>query len=684
VNKYDFINFDDHVYITENFHIQSGFSLDSLRWAFTTRYVDLWNPMLWLSFMLDYQLYGLNAGGYHLTNLILHILSTLLLFWLFHRMTGSVWPSAFVAAFFALHPLHVESVAWVSERKDTLSAFFWMLTLCFYVWYTEKPDIKRYMLTIFCFMLALMSKPMVVTLPLILILLDYWPLRRFPFQESKSVPTDITQISTKQEKKKIKQKKTNDKKNMLATAKNASPEAGIALFHDKFHLLEKTPFFILSVIIVIVTLHAPEAADIQPSRLLPLSARLANAPVSFVTYLVNTFWPHDLAVLYPFTEQIPLWQVAVSVLVIIAISAFAIATAKNLPYLFTGWFWFMITILPVIGILQISTAAPYAMADRYHYLPSIGLAFMLAWGLPSLIRKENIRKKILFPTAIIFLGFMAVISYRQSAFWKNSEILFNHALQVTNDNYIAHDNLAPFLLDQGRTKEALDHYNEAIRIKPDYEYAYYNRGIVYDKTGNNPLAIEDYSKAISVNPLFAKAYNNRGLVYTRLGEYQLAITDFNKAIGLNPSYSKAYNNRGLVYIRLGEYQLAITDFNEAISLNPSYSMAYNNRGLAYAALGQHQPALMDFDETIRLKPDDPHPYYDRSTVYAKLGQYVRAIEDLDHDILLKPDDIRAYFSRAVIYLNQGNKESGCWDAQKACELGNCEILKSARSKGVCP
>ena len=649
MSRYDFITFDDHVYITENFHIQSGFSLDSLRWAFTTRYVDLWNPMLWLSFMLDYQLYGLNAGGYHLTNLILHILSTLLLFWLFHRMTGSVWPSAFVAAFFALHPLHVESVAWVSERKDTLSAFFWMLTLCFYVWYTEKPDIKRYMLTIFCFMLALMSKPMVVTLPLILILLDYWPLRRFPFQESKYVPTDITQISTKQEKKKIKQKKTNDKKNMLATAKNASPEAGIALFHDKFHLLEKTPFFILSVIIVIVTLHAPEAADIQPSRLLPLSARLANAPVSFVTYLVNTFWPHDLAVLYPFTEQIPLWQVAVSVLVIIAISAFAIATAKNLPYLFTGWFWFMITILPVIGILQISTAAPYAMADRYHYLPSIGLAFMLAWGLPSLIRKENIRKKILFPTAIIFLGFMAVISYRQSAFWKNSEILFHHALQVTKDNYVMHYNLALPLSDEGRSEESLYHYNESIHIKPDYIEAYYNRGNLYVKLGKDLLAIDDFSNTVNLNPHYVIAYNNRGNAYNRLGKYQPAIEDFNKAI----------------------------------SLSPRYPNAYNNRGNAYASLGRHQQALVDFNEAIRLKPDYADAYYNRGVVFAELRQYQNAIEDLNQDISLVPNDVYAYYARANVYLNQGNKELGCSNAQKACELGNCKILNSSKSKGYC-
>ena len=331
VNRYDFINLDDPVYVTENSHIQSGITLDGFRWAFSTTYAEFWHPLTWLSLMFDYQLHGLNAGGYHVTNLILHILSTLLLFWLFNRMTGMMWRSAFVAVLFALHPLHVESVAWIAERKDVLSAFFWMLTLCLYVYYTEKPVMKRYLLVVFSFVLALMSKPMVVTLPVIMILLDYWPLGRFELRKS-----DL----------------------ML------------------WQLREKTPFFILSAVLVFITLYNPSQQDTS-LKAFSLIPRLANAPVAFVTYLEKTFWPHDMAVFYPFSDQLPVWQVLEATILIIVISVTVIVMAKRLPYLFVGWMWYAITIAPVIGIIQISVTAPYAMADRYHYLPETGLCQFL-------------------------------------------------------------------------------------------------------------------------------------------------------------------------------------------------------------------------------------------------------------------------------------------------------------------
>ena len=349
VNQYDFVNFDDNVYITDNFHIQQGITLDGFRWAFSTiskEYADLWHPLIWLSFMSDYQIHGLNAGGYHLTNLILHILSSLLLFWLLNRMTGAIWRSAFVAAVFALHPLHVESVAWIAERKDVLSAFFWMLTLCFYIYYTEKPVIRRYFLVLVSFILALMSKPMVITLPIVMILLDYWPLGRF---QSK-------------------------KGNLIL-----------------WQLREKIPFFVLSAVLVIISLYTPER---PPVKQLPFSSRLANAPVSFVTYLEKTFWPHDMAIFYPFPFQIPLGQVLGATLLIIIISVAVVVMVKRLPYLFVGWFWYVISITPVIRIIQIGD---YAMADRYHYLPSIGIAVMLAWGIRLLLKAKIHAKRFYCP-----------------------------------------------------------------------------------------------------------------------------------------------------------------------------------------------------------------------------------------------------------------------------------------------
>jgi hypothetical protein len=478
VNQYDFINLDDYAYVKDNSHIQSGITLDGLRWAFSTTYAEFWHPLTWLSLMFDYQLHGLNAGGYHLTNIILHILSALLLFWLFNRMTKAVWKSAFVAALFALHPLHVESVAWIAERKDVLSAFFWMLTLCLYVYYTEKPVIRRYLLVVFSFICALLSKPMVVTLPVIMILLDYWPLKRF---ESK-------------------------KNNLIL-----------------WQLKEKIPFFILSVVFSIITLYAHYIPSRKP---FPLSSRIANASVSFMTYLEKTFWPHDMAVSYPFSEQLPLWQVLGATILIIVISSAVIVIVKRLPYLFVGWSWYAITIFPVIGIMQVGG---FAMADRYYYLPSIGIAVGLAWGIPSLIKSGDMRKSILLPLGVVFIFMMSFITWKQCGYWKNSVELFNHTLQVTKNNALAHNSIAPSLAEEGQINLAFYHFNEAIHINPDYADAYNNRGNVYSRLGKYQQAIEDYNKAIRLKPDYADAYYNRGLAYFSHGENKLGCIDAKKA-----------------------------------------------------------------------------------------------------------------------------------------------------------
>jgi hypothetical protein len=484
VDQYDFVNVDDNVYVTENSHIQSGISLGVCKWAFSSfTYAEFWHPVTWLSLMLEYHFYGLNAGGYHLISLYLHILATLLLFWLFNRMTGAIWKSAFVAALFALHPLHVESVAWIAERKDVLSAFFWMLTLCLYVHYTEKPVIKRYMLVLFSFACALMSKPMVVTLPVIMIFLDYWPLGRF---ESQRYKTNLILLQLK----------------------------------------EKVPFFILSAVFSIMTIYAHHNRSIEH---FPLVSRLANALVSFVTYIGKTFWPHNMAVFNPFIFQIPAWQVIGASLLIILISVAVIVMAKRMPYLFVGWMWYTIAMAPVIGIIQIGD---FAMADRYYYLPSIGITVMLTWGIPSLIKNQDIRKKILSPVAIAVLAILAFITWQQCGYWRNSTELLNHALRVTKNNYLAHNNLGVDLFEKGTLKEALYHFNEAIRLKADY----------------------------------VEAYNDRGAAYYNLGQYQLAIKDFSKAIGLKHDFFSAYNNRGIVYLNLGEKELGCHDLQKACDL----------------------------------------------------------------------------------------------------------------------
>ena len=529
VNQFDFINFDDNVYVTQNSHIHSGLTPEGVRWAFSTQYLGLWNPLVWLSFMFDYQIYGFNAGGYHLTNRVLHLLSTLLLFWLFNRMTGAVWKSAFVAAIFAFHPLHVESVAWISERKDVLSAFFWMLTLCLYVYYTEKPVIIRYLLVLFSFVCALMSKPMVVTLPVIMIILDYWPLERFQSKKGKLI---------------------------------------------LWQLKEKIPFFILSAALVIITLHSPQNTALrtlynifgQPKEF-PLFSRIANALVSYVTYLEKTFWPHDMAIFYPFPSQIPVWQVIGASLLILIITTAVIVMIKRLPYLFTGWLWYAITIVPVIGIIQISITAPYAMADRYHYLPSIGLAVMMAWGIPTLIKSEEIRKKLLFPAGIIFLAIISFLSWNQCGYWKNDIILFSHTLKVTDYNWLA----------------------------------YNNRGVAYNSLGNYKQAIEDYGRAIEIKPFYANAYNNRSVAYNSLGSYRQAIEDCDRAIAIKPGYAEAYINRGAAYKGLRNYGQAIEDLNRAIEIKPSYyAEAYIIRGVVYLGQGDNISGCRDARNACKL------------------------------------------------------------------------------------
>ena len=602
VNHYDFINFDDNVYVTGNSHIQSGITLDGFRWAFSTRYLDLWNPLVWLSFMFDYQLHGLNAGGYHLTNLMLHILSTLLLFWLFNRMTKAIWKSAFVATLFALHPLHVESVAWIAERKDVLSAFFWMLTLCLYVYYTEKPFIRRYLLVLFSFVCAFMSKPMVVTLPMVMILLDYWPLGRL---QSRKIATDFKVImpdSTNQSTQEIKLEKEILKKNISTPNAWKLPETKIAGIIPLWQLWEKIPFFVLSALIVTITLYTPNTPNEQATSLkvFPLGSRLANAPVSFVAYLEKTFWPNDLAIFYPFSDQLPAWQVLGTTLLIIVISAAVIIMAKRLPYLFVGWLWYAITILPVIGIIQISLSTPYSMADRYTYLPLIGISMMLAWGIPLLLQREDMRIKILFPAGIIFLVIMAVLTWQQCGYWKNDITLFNHALQVTKNNYITRNNMGTAYFKLGQYQRAIEDYNKAITLKTDFADAYDNRGTAYDRLGQFQRAIEDYNKAITLKTDFAYAYYNRGTAYDRLGQYQRAIEDYNKAITLKPDFAYAYYDRGTAYDKLGQHQRAVDDFSQTIGMKKDYADAYNNRATIYLNQGNKEQGCRDAQKACAL------------------------------------------------------------------------------------
>jgi tetratricopeptide (TPR) repeat protein len=413
-----------------------------------------------------------------------------------------------------------------------------------------------------------MSKPMVITLPLIMILLDYWPLRRFESPSGKVNPV-------------------------------------------LWQLKEKLPFCVLLMGLVIVTLYTPNKQDSPPIKDFSFISQLTNAPVSFVTYLGKTFWPHDLAVFYPFPDQIPAWQVWGATILIIIITVFVIVTAKRLPYLFVGWFWFAVSIFPVMGIMRIGD---FAMADRYHYLPSIGLAVMLAWGIPLLFQRETARKRILFPATIAFLAFLTFLTWKQCDYWKNNEKIWNHALNVTKDNYLAHINLGSALFEKGENDKAIYHYNKALLI-------------------------------IKIS----KVYYSLGIVYSSIGKYQQAIESYNQAIRMIPNFAAAHYNLGIIYCNFGNYQQAVKNFSQAVHAAPDLTAAYYNLGVAYHLLGQNQRALENYSEAIRLKHD-----------YGN-----------------------AYNSRALVYLNTGDSVSGCRDAKKACELGNCATMQAVAGKGLC-
>jgi protein O-mannosyl-transferase len=600
----DFINFDDNIYITENNHIKSGINPESIKWAFSAFVSQNWHPITWISLMLDWSLFGANSGGYHLVNLLLHIGSALFLFLFLNKTTNNIWPSAFAAALFALHPLRVESVAWAAERKDVLSMFLGMATLYAYAFYAESHKLSRYFLCLILFLLSLLAKSMLVTLPFVFLLLDYWPLGRW--QKEMAAPTG-----------------------------------------HRFHIFnrliwEKIPFLLLTIASCIMTVWAQyEIGSVYP----PFSERVSNAIVAYAAYLGKTFWPFDLALFYFFIESFPSWQILASCFFLSGITIVVIYAIKKLPFLFVGWFWYLGTLIPVIGLMPTKTL----ITDHYTYLSSIGIAIVLAWGIPSLIKNEETKRRILFPTGIVSLAVLSVLTWQQCGYWKNSLELWNHSISSTKENALAHNNLALALIEQGKTAEAIDNYNKAIQMKP----------------------------------YFFLFYNYRGDAYAKIGQYQRAIEDYDEAIRLKSDYSDAYSNKGIAYFKLGRHEQAFELFKEAIRQNPYNVKAYNHRGISYVEAGQYNLAIEDFNKAISLQRDDTNTYYNRGNTYLRLGQRQLALEDLNKSIHLNPDYAEAYYLRGAVYFLEGMNEQGCFDEQKACKLGECKLLEWAKNKGYC-
>jgi len=462
VRDFQFVNFDDDKYIYQNRHVQEGLTLESITWAFTTIHAKNWHPLTWLSHMLDCKIYGNNPGGHHYTNLLFHIANTLLLFLVFRKMTGCLWQSAFIAALFALHPLHVESVAWVSERKDVLSTFFWMLTMWSYIWYVEHPIVHRYLLVVLLLALGLMSKPMLVTLPFVLLLLDFYPLNRFKFQLSDNSANSRQKSNT-------------------------------------FRLiLEKIPLFILVAMASAVTFYAQKKGGaVRSLEIYPIKVRIANAMVSYVKYIGNMVYPSDLTVLYPHPGLLPWWKISFACLLLASISFLAIRTAKQKPYFAMGWLWYLGTLIPVIGLVQVGKQS---MADRYTYVPLIGIFIIIAWGVPEFMAKWRYRKICLTMSGTVVITILMAMTWKQVGYWRNSITLFEHPLKITSNNYLPHNNLGCALDKRGHTAEAMEHYLQALQIKPDFWNAHYNLAVDLFRVGDIDGAIDHFRKAVQLKP----------------------------------------------------------------------------------------------------------------------------------------------------------------------------------------
>ncbi|MGA2330436.1 MAG: tetratricopeptide repeat protein [Syntrophales bacterium] len=570
VKDYDFVGFDDNEYITENHHVQTGLTSGNVAWAFTTFYVSNWHPLTWLSHMLDCQLFGLRPGFHHLVNLFFHIANTLLLFLILHRMTKGLWQSAFVAAVFAIHPLHVESVAWVTERKDVLSTFFWMLTMGAYVFYVERRGLKRYLLALFFFALGLMAKPMLVTLPFVLLLLDYWPLRRLTIGKSLVNENTRSERPLKRNSKKKERRKSAIKAEYVNKPEKQNRQQP-AIGHI---ILEKVPFFVLSLASSIVTYMAQqEGGAMRSLQSFPLSTRIANALVSYCRYIGKMIWPADLAVLYPYHGMLPTWEVVAAVFFLGITTFLIIRNVKRYPYLATGWLWYLGTMVPVIGLVQVGVQA---MADRYTYVPLVGVSIMVAWGVPELSKKWRHRNAALATVAVITLTTFSFVTWKQVKYWKDSVVLFTHAVEVTTNNPIMQNNLGNALEDQGRLDEAIAHYAEALRIDPGLADAYNNIGLALTKLGRPDEAIPNFFKAIGINPSHAAAHYNLGTLLASQRKLDEAIYQFRECVRIKPDYAKAYNNLGNALLFRGKIDEAIDSYRQALRLKTDYTMAREN------------------------------------------------------------------------------------------------------------
>jgi len=579
--NFEFVSYDDNIYVTNNSHVQGGLTVEGLIWAFTNMGAGFWHPLTWLSLMLDFELYGLNGGGYHGTNILFHLLNSLLLFLILLRMTDKLWQSGFVAALFAVHPLHVESVAWVAERKDVLSTFFWMLTMGAYVHYLARPSLFRYLGMVVFFILGLMAKPMLVTLPFVLLLLDYWPLNRLKEMDWSVI------------------------KRLIA---------------------EKTPLFLLAFIFSVLTFYAEGHLGALPSQVdFPIVTRISNAIVVFFAYLGKMFQPVELSFYYPHPGMRPVWQIVLSFMTLTGISVFVMAQARRYPYLPVGWFFYLGTLVPVIGIVQVGG---HGMADRYTYIPLIGVFIMIAWGIPEwlglLFRKTRM---ILAICAVTVLSILSVLCFSQVKVWQDSVTLFSHAVRVNSNDGKLQQLLGYALMEKGRWEEGIVHFHTAARIDKDDSSSHYNLGAALSRGGKDQEAAQSFLKALQLKPGYGEAYQGLGQAYERLGRFDDARACYEQALMHSKNRFAIYNSLALLLSRMGKYDESEKVYKKAIALWPDHAGLRNNYAMLLKLQGRTEESMSQFRAALRLRDDYANAHYELAIMLSKYG---RREEARDH------------------------------------------------------
>jgi tetratricopeptide (TPR) repeat protein len=639
---HEFINIDDRQYITGNPQVTSGLTWNNILWAFRSGYAANWHPLTWISHMADCQLYGLSAGGHHLTNLLLHSLNTGLVFLALASATRRLWPAALVAALFGWHPLHVESVAWAAERKDVLSTFFWLLTLLTYLKYVRAEgagEVRQgrsaksrfrsrtlwYSLTLFFFACGLMSKPMVVTLPFVLLLLDFWPIGR-------------CRIS-----------------NLTET------------FSNNIHLVvEKLPFFALTVISSIITFVVQDRGGATASlQNISLPLRLENSLIAYSGYVGKALWPAKLTVLYPYVDNPLLSQLLAGLMLLIGTTVLCLIFARRYPFLAVGWLWFIGTLVPVIGLVQVGSQA---MADRYMYIPSIGIFMAIVWGGVTWWERSGGNKLVLGAVGVAILVLCAGLTSVQLRYWKNSLLLARHGVEVLPNNYLAYDALTKALDDSGRFDEALAASRKSVELEPNFPEGQYNLAALLGREGKYAEAAFHYEIALKRDPKCDNAAHGLGNSYFKLGRLDDAIVQLVEAVRLKPKSAEVHSDLGTVFLAQHQPELAIPEFDEAVRLNPGQVEAQRNLGVALAGRGRIAAALPHLERAVELAPTNADIRFNYCLALLDAGTYERATNELIAGLRLFPEEPRFHYRLAIAETKLHRPEQAIKEYREALRL----------------